>query len=81
MPRVHGLRFKYRLDDLHRFVDGQMHQHKMNQSQLGQELGHSQQVMSNRLKHNQMSIEDLMRVIELYDIDVETIGKLLKGGK
>lgn len=81
MPRVKQLKRKYMKADLQAFIKGQMTMHNVNQSQLGEMCGHTQQTMSNRLNNLTLSVDDLITIFTLFDVPADQIARLLKEKK
>lgn len=78
MPRV-NLRRKLDMDaDLYDWISGECRRHHINQTQLGRELGCSQQVISKKIINHDFSTYQLICIFALFDTDPETISKLLK---
>jgi len=81
MPRVKLNRKKDMDTDLYSWIQGEYKRHKMNQSQLGKELGISQQVVSKKIKNHDLSTYQLICIFSLFDTNPETISNLLKEKK
>lgn len=81
MPRIKALNKKYMVNDLSTFIVRQMKANGMNQTDLAKACGHPQTTMSYRIREHQLSVEDLITIFTLFDVDAETICKLLKEKK
>lgn len=78
MPRVTINKRKYMRSDLVKYIKSQMVINNINQSQLGEACGHSQQTMSNRLNNLTLSVDDLITIFTLFDVPAEQLAVLLK---
>jgi len=78
MPRVKLNQKKYMVNDLSTFIIRQMKANGMNQTDLAEACGHPQTTMSYRIREHQLSVEDLITLFTLFDVDSETLAKLLK---
>ena len=81
MPRVKLNRKRDMDKDLYSWIEGERKRHKLNQSQMGKELGYSQQMYSRHINEYSLSTYDLICIFSMFNTEPETISKLLKEKK
>lgn len=81
MPRVRINKKRDMDKDLYSWIEGERKRKGMNQTQLGKELGYSQQVISKKIHSRQFTTYDLICIFSLFDTEPDTISKLLKENK
>lgn len=77
MPRVAINKPAYLTNDLYAYLIGQMRVRGITQQSLGEQLGLSQQVISGKLKKKQLSTEELIRVLDILEVDGEMLAHLM----
>lgn len=80
MPRVAANKNKYLVNDLYAYLIGQMKVRGITQSELGEELGVTQQVMSSKLRKKQLSTLELIEVLDILEVDGGMLVKLMGRG-
>lgn len=73
MPRVAVNKYRYIVNDLYAYLIGQMKVKGYTQERLGEELGLTQQVISSKLRKQQLTTLELIQVIDILDLDVTRI--------
>ncbi len=77
MPRVAINKQAYLTNDLYAYLIGQMRVRGITQQSLGEQLGLSQQVISGKLKKKQLSTEELIRVLDILEVDGDMLAHLM----
>ena len=77
MPRGAINKPAYLTNDLYAYLIGQMRVRGITQQSLGEQLGLSQQVISGKLKKKQLSTEELIRVLDILEVDGEMLAHLM----
>lgn len=77
MPRVAINKPAYLANDLYAYLIGQMKVRGITQQSLGEQLGLSQQVISGKLKKKQLSTEELIRVLDILEVDGGMLAHLM----
>lgn len=78
MPRVSFNKKTYKIKDFGGWVVGKLYSEQKTQSDLANQQGVSQQVMSYRIKHCIFSYGDLLTIFEYFDISDEEILCIMK---
>ena len=73
MPRVAVNKYRYIVNDLYAYLIGQMKVKGYTQERLGEELGLTQQVISSKLRKQQLTTLELIQIIDILEIDVTRI--------
>ena len=81
MPRVAINKHKYMVNDLYAYLIGQMRVKGVTQQDLGEKLGLTQQVISNKLRKQQLTTLELIEVIDVLEIGAEALSQMLGGSK
>ena len=81
MPRVATNKHKYMVNDLYAYLIGRMRVMGVTQSDLGEQLGLTQQVVSSKLRKQQLTTLEIIEVLDVLEVGAETIAQMLGGRK
>lgn len=78
MPRIRQYRQKYMLNDIGAWVAGRMMRQRKTQSVVADEMGISQQALSLKIRNNQFTYGDLLKLFKILNAEDSEILKLMK---
>ena len=78
MPRVRIKNKEYKLKDFSAWLIGQMAIRGMRQTDLGELLGMTQQMISQKLKKQSFTVAELMTIVHEFDVSADELEHLLK---
>lgn len=82
MPRCYlGNRREYIQKDFSRYVIGELRLQGISEAELGNELGITQQAVSQKIKKHKFTYSDVLGIFKLFDADDETILRFMKEKK